>query len=181
MKQIEKALARVKRLVKEELNGVTSAYIHDDGLLYLEFDNGMNFSLSEKEVKFQADEYDFEGVSPLDFYSRMVNESDYNPKLIEYYCNNFMERAKDYDTNLNEFIEWVKLDTMKLSIDGESVHIYLDHGDDVDPTSILYWHLDEVEVDNSVSLSIANAIDLFHTNKEELLNKVCSIKILNSY
>jgi predicted phosphatase len=56
----EKALARLKRLVKHELNGVTSAYLHDDGLIYFEFDNGMSFSLSENEVQYQADTYDAE-------------------------------------------------------------------------------------------------------------------------
>ena len=64
MKNIEKALARVKRLVNKELNGVTCAYIHDDGLLYMEFDNGMNFSLSDKEVQYQAEEYDAENTEP---------------------------------------------------------------------------------------------------------------------
>ena len=56
---------------------------------------------------------------------------------------------------------------LKLSIDSESVNIYIDNGDDKEPTHIVYWHLDEVEEDASVAISIANAI-----NPKDLLNKL---------
>ena len=56
--------------------------------------------------------------------------------------------------------------------DSESVNIYIDNGDDKEPTHIVYWHLDEVEEDASVAISIANAINLYHTNPKELLNKL---------
>jgi hypothetical protein len=58
---------------------------------------------------------------------------------------------------------------LKLSIDSESVNIYIDNGDDKEPTHIVYWHLDEVEEDASVAISIANAINLYHTNPKRLL------------
>ena len=58
---------------------------------------------------------------------------------------------------------------MKLSIDNESVDIYIDNGDDEEPSHICYWHLDEVEEDANVAISIANAINLFHTNKLKLV------------
>ena len=58
---------------------------------------------------------------------------------------------------------------MKLSIDNESVDIYIDNGDTREPSHICYWHLDEVEEDSSVAISIANAINLFHTNKLKLI------------
>jgi len=181
MENVVKAIARIKHILKYESNIIDEVHPDDEGGVIIQLSNGMNFHLASGEVEYRADEYDSESISPLDFYSRMVNESDYHPRLIEFYCNNFMTDGKNYDTNLNEFLDWVKLDNMKLSIDNESVHIYLDHGEDIEQTSILYWQLDEVEVDNSVSLSIANAINLFHTNKEKLLDEGCSIKILNSY
>ena len=58
---------------------------------------------------------------------------------------------------------------MKLVIDDESVNIYIDNGELKEPTHICYWHLDEVEEDSSVAISIANAIHLFHTNKLKLI------------
>jgi hypothetical protein len=61
---------------------------------------------------------------------------------------------------------------LKLSIDSESVNIYIDNGDDKEPTHVVYWHIDEVEEDSNVAISIANAINLYHTNPKELLNKL---------
>lgn len=58
---------------------------------------------------------------------------------------------------------------MSLSIDNESVNIYIDNGESKEPTHICYWHIDEVEEDSSVAISIANAINLFHTNKLKLI------------
>lgn len=58
---------------------------------------------------------------------------------------------------------------MKLVIDNESVNIYINNGEHKDPTQICYWHLDEVEEDSSVAISIANAINLFHTDKLKLI------------
>ena len=58
---------------------------------------------------------------------------------------------------------------MKLVIDNESVNIYIDNGNNQEPSHICYWHLDEVEEDSSVAISIANAINLFHTDKLKLV------------
>jgi hypothetical protein len=58
---------------------------------------------------------------------------------------------------------------MELSIDNESVDIYIDNGDTREPSHICYWHMDEVEGNSSVAISIANAINLFHTNKLKLI------------
>lgn len=58
---------------------------------------------------------------------------------------------------------------MKLGIDNESVDIYIDNGDTREPSHICYWYLDEVEEDSSVAISIANAINLFHTDKLKLI------------
>lgn len=59
-----------------------------------------------------------------------------------------------------------------MSIDQESVNIYIDNGDKKEPTHIVYWHLNEVEEDATVAISIANAIDLFYRNPEELLSRL---------
>jgi hypothetical protein len=68
-------------------------------------------------------------------------------------------------------VDYIKqyLYRMKLVIDNESVNIYIDNGDDKEPTHVCYWHLDEVEEDSSVAISIANAINLFHTDKSKLV------------
>jgi len=60
-------------------------------------------------------------------------------------------------------------ENLKLSIDQESVNIYLDNGDEEEPTHVLYWHLDEVKEDPDVAISIAKAVELFYTNQYELL------------
>lgn len=61
---------------------------------------------------------------------------------------------------------------LKLSIDSESVNIYIDNGEIKDPTHVCYWHLDEVKEDENVAISIANAIDLFYRNPKELLSRL---------
>ena len=64
------------------------------------------------------------------------------------------------------------LKNLKLAIDNESVNIYIDNGDDEEPIHVVYWHLDEVEEDASVAISIANAIDLFYRDPKELLSRL---------
>ena len=61
---------------------------------------------------------------------------------------------------------------LKISIDDESVNIYIDMGDLEEPIHVVYWHIDEVEEDANVALSMANAIYLYFTNPQELLNRV---------
>lgn len=66
---------------------------------------------------------------------------------------------------------------LQLSIDNESVNIYFEPPDGkTDPLHVVYWHLDEVEEDASVAISIANAIQLFYTNPAELLKRISVIK-----
>jgi len=60
---------------------------------------------------------------------------------------------------------------LKLIIDPESVYIYKENGIDKEPTTICYWHIEEWEEDANVAISIFNAIQLFYTNRKELLNK----------
>jgi len=67
---------------------------------------------------------------------------------------------------------------LKLSIDSESVNIYIDNGDEREPTHIVYWHLDEIEEDASVAISMAYAIHLFYADREELFKRITSVNPL---
>lgn len=58
---------------------------------------------------------------------------------------------------------------LKLAIDQESVNIYVDMGEEEEPVHIAYWHLDEVEEDATVMISIANAISQYYTSPQRLL------------
>ena len=68
---------------------------------------------------------------------------------------------------------------IKLVIDNESVNIYYDNGDDKEPIHICYWHIDEWEEDSDVAIAIFKAIELFYTNKIELLNRLNNMIINN--
>ena len=64
------------------------------------------------------------------------------------------------------------MSNMVLTIDQQSVNIFIDNGENKEPTHICYWHIEEWEEDPTVVISIANAIQLFYTNKKELLNRL---------
>ena len=59
---------------------------------------------------------------------------------------------------------------LSLSIDQESVNIYVDNGPTKEPLHVVYWLLDEVKEDENVAISIANAINLYHTKPQQLIN-----------
>lgn len=67
---------------------------------------------------------------------------------------------------------------LQIAIDPESLSIFYDNKDNSEVIPIVYWHLDEVEEDASVAISMCNAIHLYHTDREELLKKL-NYKILN--
>jgi hypothetical protein len=73
------------------------------------------------------------------------------------------------DWTLVPIIEKSKL---KLSIDPESVDIYVDNGEDEEPISVVYWYIDEVKEDADVAISMCNAIDLFYRDTKELFNRI---------
>ena len=75
------------------------------------------------------------------------------------------------------YISQILLKNLKLSIDAENVNIYIDNGQDNEPTHVAYWHLDEVEEDASVAISIANAIDLFYRDPETLLTRLNTVRL----
>ena len=61
---------------------------------------------------------------------------------------------------------------MKIDIDNESLHIYIEDNEGENIQSIVYWHIDEVAEDENVAISMVNAVHLFYTNQELLLNKL---------
>lgn len=63
-------------------------------------------------------------------------------------------------------------ENFKLDIDNESVHIYIDNGEDKDVISVCYWNIDEVEEDPSIAFVIANAIDVFHKFPDKLIESL---------
>ena len=63
----------------------------------------------------------------------------------------------------------IDITKLKLAIDSESVNIYQDNGEGVEPTHVCYWILDEVEEDAEVAISIANAVDMFHRDPVDLV------------
>jgi len=65
-----------------------------------------------------------------------------------------------------------KKEMLSISIDQESLNIYVDNGEFQEPTHICYWHIDEVHEDANVSISMLNAVHLFHTNPQELINRL---------
>ena len=61
------------------------------------------------------------------------------------------------------------MEELKLTIDQESVNIYIDNGEDKAPPHICYWHIEEWEEDSEVAISIFNAIQLYYTKPKKLL------------
>ena len=102
-------------------------------------------------------------TNPDDMIDYVDGVSPWEKVALEFTCAQFLELVT---VDSNHYT-----DDMKLVIDGESVSIFVDEGDD-EPIHICYWHLDEVEEDASVALSIAKAINLYHTDKEDLLTRL---------
>lgn len=69
----------------------------------------------------------------------------------------------------NKIISSADIKKLVLSIDSVSVTIYLPSNPDL---PIVYWHLDEVAEDENVAISMVNAVNLYHTDREELLERL---------
>lgn len=80
----------------------------------------------------------------------------------------FLNNTDDYQFNINK----EDIDKMVLSVDDESIDIYIDNGEENEPKHICYWYIDEWTEDPSIIHSMINAVTLFHTNKIELLEKL---------
>jgi len=65
---------------------------------------------------------------------------------------------------------------LKLAIDSESVNVYVETGGE--PVHVVYWHMDEwlEDAESSVPATV-NAVHLFHTNPDELIEKVSGIGV----
>lgn len=61
---------------------------------------------------------------------------------------------------------------LSIAIDGESVNIYRDMGEDEEPLHVVYWHLDEVEEDPSLFTNIALSVNMHSTNQLQLLMRI---------
>ena len=65
------------------------------------------------------------------------------------------------------------MENLKLVIDSESLNIYIDNGDDEEPTHVCYWHEDEWNEDSEVVVpAMLSAIDLYLNNPKELLSRL---------
>jgi hypothetical protein len=140
---------------------------YDINIWFDEFYNGVNsFQLCVYELLMNHDKTGLTIGDSLESYDVVaINEQGL---IID---GDELELAMfDYDVDVQS-IDYIKkhYTKMELSIDNESVDIYIDNGDTREPSHICYWHLDEVEGDSSVAISIANAINLFHTNKLKLI------------
>ena len=63
----------------------------------------------------------------------------------------------------------INREDLKLSIDAESVNIYIDNGEEEEPTNVCYWYFEEWEEDQTIIPSIFNAILLYHSSPNDLL------------
>jgi hypothetical protein len=63
---------------------------------------------------------------------------------------------------------------LKLALDSESVNIYIETGKE--QVHVVYWHLDEwiEDAESSVPAAI-NAVHLFHTNPDELIQRISGV------
>jgi len=67
----------------------------------------------------------------------------------------------------------LKRDRLKCDTDGYVLDIYIDNGEDKDPTQICYWNDDEWKEDpESVVPAMLNAMYWFYNNPQELLDKL---------
>ena len=64
------------------------------------------------------------------------------------------------------------MNNLELHIDHESVNICVNNGEDQEPTHVCYWHIEEVEEDANVAISMCNAIRLYFENPNELLDRL---------
>jgi len=72
----------------------------------------------------------------------------------------------------------MELSRLKMDLDQESLTIYYDNGEpeqeleDREHIPIVYWHIEEVEEDATVAFAMINAVHLFYTNPQDLLNRL---------
>ena len=112
MKQIEKAEKRIKGFL-HDLGKPVRVYIHDDEKLYIEFSNGINLSLSEEEINYQAEEFDAE--NNLQYQVVWLN-THYAPKTEIYGYHDFEENGF-YEHDM-ELIDELLVGTVAILVGG---------------------------------------------------------------
>lgn len=111
------------------------------------------------------------------FSSPMIRVGDEEPYWACPWCitDSFLK-----DT-LIEDSEYVRSDKylrkcLQLDNDCESVSITLQHGLEVEPIPVLYYHIEEILEDSDVILSMVNGIRLYYENPIELLKRLKTFK-----
>jgi len=67
----------------------------------------------------------------------------------------------------------IKKDRFKLTWDGYALDIYIENGEDKDPTTVVYWVDDEWEEDpETVVPAMVTAMELFYTDPEKIFEKL---------
>ena len=72
------------------------------------------------------------------------------------------------DTTYKEMVTQIDHFISKISIDDESLNIYIERGTTKDPIHVCYWHIDEVEEDATVAFTMLTAMELYYTNQPKL-------------
>ena len=104
----------------------------------------------------------------LELYSQVIAKNINSGIIMQ--GNTPKRHAIKFKTNLlNKIITRADINLLVLMIDIESITIYLPSNPDL---PIVYWHLDEVAEDENVAISMVNAVNLYHTDREELLERL---------
>lgn len=96
----------------------------------------------------------------------MINFNQDQDRQFNELLNKAFENAQTFNQHKNQS----KMKDLKLTIDQESVNIYVDNGEDKDPINIRYWHIDEWKEDSELVISILNAVQMFYTDKQKLID-----------
>ena len=95
--------------------------------------------------------------------------------IIDYIDGVQTAQIYEYNFTCKQFLKeiWDVFGNIKLARDESSLNIYIDNGDDKEPTQVCYWHEDEwLEDAESVVPAMLTAMELFYTNKPELLRRL---------
>ena len=70
----------------------------------------------------------------------------------------------------------MKINNLKMVIDSESLNIYIDNGENKEPTHVVYWTEEEwLEDPELVVGAMLQAIDLYNNNLHDVLLKTLGI------
>jgi len=73
----------------------------------------------------------------------------------------------------------MEVENLKIARDSESINIYVDNGDDQEPTHIVYWHEDEwLEDPETVVPAMLMAMELFYLGEHVKLFTILGMEHL---